>query len=65
MIVLMNMFICALRKMSALLLPGGIVKYTLGTMANPQTDRAPTEINKNGAVVKSRISVELGILQET
>ena len=38
---------------------------TLGTMANPQTDRAPTEINKNGAVVKSRISVELGILQET
>ena len=39
--------------------------YTLGTIANPQTDRAPTEINKNGAVVKSRISVELGILQET
>ena len=39
--------------------------HTLGTMANPQTDRAPTEINKNGAVVKSRISVELGILKET
>ena len=30
-------------------------------MANSQTDRAPTEIDKNGAVVKVRILLELGI----
>ena len=36
--------------------------YTLGTMANSQTGRAPTEIDKNGAVVKVRILLELGIL---
>ena len=36
--------------------------YTPGTIADSQTDRAPTEINKNGAVVKVRILVELGIL---
>ena len=35
---------------------------TLCTMANSQTDRAPSEINKNGAVVKLSILVELGIL---
>ena len=40
-------------------LPGGTGKYTLGTMANSQTDRAPTEIDKNGAVVKVRILLEL------
>ena len=36
--------------------------YTPGTIANSQADRAPTEINKNGAAVKVRILVELGIL---
>ena len=36
--------------------------YTLGTMANSQTGRAPTEIDKNGAVVKVRILLEPGML---
>ena len=36
--------------------------YTPGTIANSQTDQAPTEINKNGAVAKVRILVELGML---
>ena len=36
--------------------------YTPGTIANLQTDRALTKINKNGAVVRLRILVELGIL---
>ena len=35
---------------------------TLGTMANSQTDRTPTEIDKNGAVAKVKILLELGIL---
>ena len=33
--------------------------YTPGTIGNSKTDRASTEINKNGAVVKVRILVEL------
>ena len=33
---------------------------TLGTIDNSQTDRAPTEINKNGVFVKVKILVELG-----
>ena len=37
--------------------------YTPGTIANSQTDdRTPTKLNKNGAVAKVRILVELGIL---
>ena len=36
--------------------------YTPDTKANSQTDRTPTEINKNGAVIKVRILVERGIL---
>ena len=36
--------------------------YTLGTMANSQTGRVPIEIDKNGAVVKVRILLELEIL---
>ena len=36
--------------------------HTPGTIANSQTDRAPTEINKVGAVVKVTILVQLGIL---
>ena len=36
--------------------------YIAGTIANSQTDRMPTKINKNGAFPKVRILVELGIL---
>ena len=36
--------------------------YVPGAIAISQTDRAPTKINKNVAVVKVRILVELGIL---
>ena len=36
--------------------------YTSGIIANSQTDRTPTEINRNCAVAKVRILVELGIL---
>ena len=36
--------------------------YTLRTMADSQTGRATTEIDKNGAVVKVRILLNLGIL---
>ena len=36
--------------------------YTPGTIADLETDRALTKINKNGAVVRLRISVELEIL---
>ena len=73
MIVLLNMYICALRKKSVPLFSGaeytssswGYSKiYIPGTIANPQTDRAPTEINTNGVVVKEKILVELGILQD-
>ena len=34
--------------------------HTPGTIENSQTDRAPTEINKNGVFVKVNILVELG-----
>ena len=36
--------------------------YTPGTIANLQADRALTKINKNDAVVRLTILVELGIL---
>ena len=36
--------------------------YTPGTIANSQTDWAPTKKNKNGAATKVRILVELQIL---
>ena len=63
MIVLLNMYIRALRKKSAPLLQRGHSKmYTPSTIANSETDRMPTKINKNGAVAKVRILVELGIL---
>ena len=74
MIVLLNMYTCALRKKSVSLLSGaeytssswGHSKiYIPGTTANPQTDRASPEINTNGVVVKERILVELGTLQDT
>ena len=63
MIVLLNVYICALRKKSVTLFPGGTLKYTLLWQHSKVTDRqAPTEINKNGAVVNVRILVELRIL---
>ena len=37
--------------------------YTSDTLPNSQTDRTPIKIDKNGAVAKVRILVELGILQ--
>ena len=41
------------RKKNAAFLPGGHSKmYTPGTIANSQTQRVPTKINKNGAVAK-------------
>ena len=36
--------------------------YTHDTIANLQTNKALTKINKNGAVFRSRFLVELGIL---
>ena len=36
--------------------------YTTGIIANLQADRALTKINKNDAVVRLTILVELGIL---
>ena len=56
MIVLLDVYICASSSW------GHSKMYTPGTIANPQTHRAPTKINKNGAVVKVIILVELGIL---
>ena len=42
---------------------GGYIKiYTPGTIANLLRDKALTKINKNGAVARLRILVELGIL---
>ena len=67
--VLQNVYICVFRKNGAPLLPGGGSKInTSGTIANSQTDRLTdrqrtlTKTNKNGAVVKVRILVELGML---
>ena len=41
------------RKKSVPFLPGGHSKmYTPGTIANSQTQRVPTKINKNGAVAE-------------
>ena len=63
MIVLLNVYISVFSGRRVYLFFLGHSKiYTSGTIANSQTDRAPTEITKNGAVVKVRISVELGIL---
>ena len=63
MTVLLNVFISALRKKSTSSSRGHSKIYTPGTIANSQTDRAPTEINKKGAVAKVKILVELGILK--
>ena len=37
--------------------------YATGTIANSQTDRTPTKLNKNDAAAKVRLLVEVGILQ--
>ena len=39
--------------------------YTPGIIGNSQADRIPTKLNKNGAAVKVRILVEIGILSDT
>ena len=63
---LLNVYIFALRKKSAPLSLRDSKMYTPDTIANSQTDRqtqrTPTNINKNGAVATVRILVELGIL---
>ena len=56
-------YLCPRRK-SLPLLPGHSKMCTPGTIASWQTNKAPTKIIKNGAVVKVRILVELGILQD-
>ena len=38
--------------------------YSPNTIENSQTDRAPTKINKKGAVANVRILVEPGILKD-
>ena len=38
--------------------------YTPGTIGNLKKDRASTKINKNGAVVKVRILVEVGMYMD-
>ena len=35
-----------------LFFPGDTEKYTLGNIANSQTQKVPTKINKNGVVAK-------------
>ena len=63
MIVLLNVYICALRKKCVPLLSWGHSKmYSPGTITNSHTDKTPTKIKKNGAVAKVRILMELGIL---
>ena len=61
MVVLLNEYICALRKKSVLVLWGHNKMYTPRTIGNSKTDRASTKIKQNGAVVKVRILVELGM----
>ena len=53
MIVLLNVYICALRKEIVPLLPGDIKIYTPGTIANSKTDREPTEINNKVIVIEA------------
>ena len=64
MIVLLNLYIylCPQEEECASSSRGYSKIYTPGTIVNLQADRALTKINKNGAVVRLRISVELGIL---
>ena len=55
------MYIFALRKKNAPLLPEGTVNVHTWHHSKFK-DRTPTKINKNGAVAKVRILVELEIL---
>ena len=57
---MLNVYICSLRKNNELLLHKGPKIYTPGAIANSQM--TPTKINKNGAIVKVRILVEQVIL---
>ena len=58
---LLNVYIFALRKKNAPLLPEGTVNVHIWHHSKFK-DRTPTKINKNGAVAKVRILVELEIL---
>ena len=60
--VLLNVYICALRKNSAPLFPEGTIQnmYTPGTIANSHI--TPTKININGAVLKVKTLVKQIIL---
>ena len=64
MIVLLNVYIypCPQEEECTSSSRGYSITYTPGTIADLQTDRVLTKINKNGAVVRLRILVELGIL---
>ena len=55
MIVLLNVYITSSAR-------GYSKIYTPGTIVTLQTDRVLTKINTNGAAVRLRILVELGIL---
>ena len=58
--VLLNVYICASKKKSAVILPEGTVKYT--HLAPLQIHRGRQLINKNGAIAKVNILVEQVIL---
>ena len=59
---LLNVYICALRKNSVPLFPEGTIQnmYTPGTIANSHI--TPTKININGAVLKVKTLVKQIIL---
>ena len=64
MIVLLNVYICSLRKKSVPLLPEATVKCKFlapqqtHKQTDRQTDRMATKRNSNGAVAKLRVLVE-------
>ena len=55
-------YLCPHEKEYASSSRGDSKMYTPGTIANSQTQRTPTKTNKNGAVAKLNILVELGML---
>ena len=57
----MHTFVLSERKLNLFFLRGKYKIYTSGTMSNSQM--MPTNINKNGAIVKVRILVEQVIPQ--
>ena len=60
--VLLNVYIFALSKKSAPLLPDMTVRSTLHSKYTDR-QRMPTKINKNGGVAKLRILVKVWTLQ--